>query len=116
MKATIIYGFVALVACCLGACQNSGQPTSAEEPTAVESDAGNVVTASLTDSAGNTLDLLFNHNAGTATLVLAGDTILLTQDTMASGIRYSNDEYIYAEHQGDVELTKNGEAVFSIDQ
>ena len=47
----------------------------------------NIVKTRLTDKEGAVLVMEFDKKAGTATLVFEGDTILLTQDTMASGIR-----------------------------
>mgnify|MGYP000850956617 CR=1 FL=1 len=57
----------------------------------------------------------FNNDAGTAVLFFRGDTIFLKQDTMASGIRYSNNQYVYMEWQGQSTLYKDSLIVFNIE-
>lgn len=102
-----------------GACQPGNQQSGTDEPVSVETTvtpyATDIVTTSVTDDNGNTLDMRFDNIAGTATFLFGGDTIYLKQDTMASGIRYSNDNYIFTEHQGEVTLTKDGDIVFTKD-
>lgn len=115
MKTHILYGLLMLAIGGFGACQSSNQSASdADTATAGQQEVNQIVMATLTDTTGRKLDLRFDNVAGTATLVLDGDTIRLTQDTMASGIRYSNENYVYAEHQGNVTLTKDGQAIFSV--
>ncbi|HHV04090.1 MAG: MliC family protein [Bacteroidales bacterium] len=72
----------------------------------------NIVKTTLTDTAGNVLQMEFDKTAGTAVLYFMGDTIFLKQDTMASGIRYSNPRYVYIEWQGHVTLIKDSLIVF----
>lgn len=113
MKKLIFYGL--LLAGSLSACQSNDRATSGEDTATLnEQDTNPLVTASLTDTSGRQLDLVFDNEAGTAVLTLDGETIHLTQDTMASGIRYSNEHYVYSEHQGNVTLTKDGEPIFRI--
>jgi len=75
----------------------------------------NIVKTKLTDKEGTVLVMEFDKKAGTATFVFEGDTILLTQDTMASGIRYSNAQYVYLEWQGHCTLCKDSLVVFDIE-
>lgn len=75
----------------------------------------NIVKTKLTDTAGNVLQMEFNNDAGTAVLFFRGDTIFLKQDTMASGIRYSNNQYVYMEWQGQSTLYKDSLIVFNIE-
>ena len=75
----------------------------------------NIVKTRLTDKEGAVLVMEFDKKAGTATFVFEGDTILLTQDTMASGIRYSNAQFVYLELQGHCTLCKDSLVVFDIE-
>ena len=59
------------------------------------------------------LKMIFDNQHGTATFILKGDTMLLKQDTMASGIKYSNRNYTYTEWHGRIDLYKNGEIIFT---
>lgn len=65
---------------------------------------------------GDKLDLLFNNNNKTAIVKFADKEIYLTADTTASGIRYSNDEYVYEEWQGHVVLKRGSKVVFDNQQ
>lgn len=107
---------MAAAAFSFGACQSGSQQSNADESDTAEMVAAPeteaIVTASLTGDDGTTLDLAFDNDAGTATAILGQDTILLKQDVTGSGIRYSNENYVYAEHQGEATLAKDGEIVF----
>ncbi|MDD3946029.1 MAG: MliC family protein [Bacteroidales bacterium] len=74
-----------------------------------------IVKTQLTDKEGTVLVMEFDKKAGTATFVFEGDTITLTQDTIASGIRYSNAQYVYLEWQGHCTLCKDSLVVFDIE-
>jgi membrane-bound inhibitor of C-type lysozyme len=71
-----------------------------------------IITTSSTDKDGAKLDITFNNTKKTATLKFKGETIEMRQDTSASGIKYSNVNYIYREHQGNIELVKDGKVLF----
>lgn len=73
-----------------------------------------VVNASVKDAKGTTLDMLFNKTKGTAEMKLNGETIEMKQDTTASGIQFSNDQYKYTEWQGNITLKKGDKVVFEI--
>ncbi|MFC0877433.1 MliC family protein [Saccharicrinis sp. FJH2] len=62
---------------------------------------------------GDSLILKYNNKAGTCELVHDGDTMLLHQDTTASGIRYSNKQYLYTEWHGEITLKKGKDIVFT---
>lgn len=72
-----------------------------------------IVKNSVTNNQGVTLTQIFNNSKGTATFVLNGETIETKQDTMASGIKYSNAHYQYTEHQGEIQITKDGKIIYS---
>jgi hypothetical protein len=72
-----------------------------------------LVIAFTADKQGNVLKQTFDNAAGTCKLELNGKTIELHQDTMASGIKYSNDHYVYTSWQGNTELKKDGKLIFS---
>jgi membrane-bound inhibitor of C-type lysozyme len=57
--------------------------------------------------------MMFNNTRNTATFILKGETIEMKQDTMASGIKYSNSNYEFTEWHGEIELKKDGKIVFS---
>jgi membrane-bound inhibitor of C-type lysozyme len=61
---------------------------------------------------GHKLDILYDKSGDKAVFVFQGDTIRMKRDTTASGLRFSNEHYIYIEHQGNMELTKDGTIVF----
>lgn len=117
MKTKFFSIIMVAAALSISSCQNENKETKTEEPTTVETtvepDSVDVVTNSLTDDNGNTLDMKFDNAAGTATFVFNKDTILLKQDTTASGIQYSNENYKFTEHHGEATLTKDGNVVFT---
>ncbi|MBD8389362.1 MliC family protein [Dysgonomonas sp. BGC7] len=65
---------------------------------------------------GKTLEMKFDNSNNTASLVFNGKIIELKADPTASGIRYSNTDYMFSEHQGKIELQKNGKIIFSHQQ
>ena len=79
----------------------------------MESKAVVLVKTTVTNQEGIRLEMSFNNVNHTATSVLNGQVIKLKQDTVASAIQYSNANYVYREHQGEITLTKNGKTVFT---
>jgi membrane-bound inhibitor of C-type lysozyme len=71
-----------------------------------------MVTATVTDTSGARLDMTFNNTKGTAAFKLNGETIEMKQDTMGSGIKYSNEKYEFTEWHGRIELKKEGKTIF----
>jgi membrane-bound inhibitor of C-type lysozyme len=78
----------------------------------LQADDDGIGTASATDKTGVKLDMVFNNAKGTATFTLKGETIELKQDTMGSGVKYSNEKYKYTEWHGRIELKKEGKTIF----
>jgi len=75
-----------------------------------------IVEASVINKEGVKLNLKFDNEARTCVLYFDGDTVLLKQERMASGIKYSNEHYLYTEWHGEIRLFKDGKQVFSHDQ
>lgn len=71
-----------------------------------------IVTSSVTNNEGVKLDMTFNNTKGTAVFKLNGETIEMKQDTMGSGVKYSNEKYEYSEWHGQIELKKDGKTIF----
>jgi len=98
-------------------CNQKTKEVAAEKvatATAANEEAG-IVKSSITDKNGNTMHLIFNNPKGWADIILKGDTITLMQDTTASGVRFSNADYVYEEWQGKVTLRKGDSIVFEKD-
>ncbi|MBL1409039.1 MliC family protein [Sphingobacterium faecale] len=112
------YWSLLLVGALLGttACQNGNKQQTEDQSTGLETpiktEVPKLIIDSLTDDKGNKLNLTFDNAAGTATLIFGKDTIHMIQDTTASGIQYSNENYTFTEHQAEAILTKNGTVVF----
>ncbi len=75
-----------------------------------------IVRSTITNPDGITLKQTFNNVNGTCVLVLKGELIELKQDRMASGIKYSNEHYIYTNWHGETRLLKDGKLIFSHDE
>lgn len=72
-----------------------------------------IVTSSLKDSKGNTLDMTYNNDAGTVKVyVNGGEQIDMVAERAASGIWYKNDQYELRGKGENLELTKDGKTVF----
>jgi len=79
----------------------------------VQTEQPEIITDSVTNAAGVTLKMQFDNAAETALLELNGEKIELKQERMASGIKYSNVDYQFTEHQGKMELSKAGKVIYS---
>lgn len=75
-----------------------------------------IVTATVTNKDGVSLKLKFNSSEGTCEAEFNGEIIELKQQRMASGIKYSNEHYVYTEWQDEIRLYKDGKLVFSHDK
>lgn len=72
-----------------------------------------IVTSSLTNKEGHTLDITFNNTTNTAKIYLnGGEQIDLVGQKPASGIWYKNDQYELRGKGENLELTKDGEIIF----
>ena len=87
--------------------QQSSTQTGAEDTLA-----NSIVRDTITNSQGVKLIMGYDNANHDATFVLKGEAITLKQDTTASGLKYSNAEYEYTEHQGKLTLKKGGKVVF----
>ncbi|WP_080055638.1 MliC family protein [Spirosoma aerolatum] len=98
----------------LYACQSSQKTVkqSSTQTTAKQPIADSIVRDTVTNSQGVKLAMAYDNAKHTATFVLNGTEIKLKQDTTASGIKYSNSEYEYTEHQGKMTLKKGNEILF----
>lgn len=72
-----------------------------------------IVTSSLTNKEGQTLDMVFNNTTNTAKIYLdGGEQIELQGQTPGSGIWYKNDQYELRGKGENLELTKDGKIIF----
>lgn len=114
MKSTLFLSGI-LISLLAGSCQKAeravGQTslqTVTNQPKADE-----IVRDTVTNKEGIQLVMAFNNTRQTATFILNGETIKLKHNPTASGINYSNAEYEYTEHQGEMTLRKDRKIVFS---
>jgi len=102
-------------------CQNrksnseSGKDSSKSELQSEDSLLKNsaIVSSTTTNKDGITLKYTFNNSDGTCILELNGELIKLKQERMASGIKYSNEHFIYTNWHGETNLFKDGKLIFS---
>lgn len=73
----------------------------------------NIQKRTIKNKDGRMLAMTFDNLSNTALFILDGKTIELKADTVASGLRYSNKNYIFIEHQGRIEFFKDGNSIFS---
>lgn len=101
----------------LVACAEKKAPEPTPVPSAAPVEQAEMPDEIVSDSVSNdqkqVLKMRFNNTKGLGTFTLNGESFELKQDTTASGIRYSNETYVFTEWQGDIKLTKNGKTVFS---
>lgn len=72
-----------------------------------------IVSATATNKDGVILKQTYNITQQTAIFELNGDIIHANQDRTASGVQYSNKDFMYREHQGEVQLYKKGKLIWS---
>lgn len=101
-----------LAALVLVSCNQSQKVNDQSKGQTEQAATDEIVTNSVTNKDGVKLDMTYNNTKGIATFVLNGETIELKADTTASGVKYSNNQYVYIEHQGEIELKKDGTVVF----
>ena len=88
------------------------QSETTQQNSAKQNHEGEIVTASAIDKAGVRLDMVFHNAKGTAIFTINGETIDMKQDTMGSGVKYSNEKYEYTDWHGRIELKKEGKTIF----
>ena len=100
-----------LIISLIGSCKKAEK---AYRQPAVQTQAGHeIIRDTVRNQQGMELVMAFDNSKRTAVLVWHGETIELRQDTVASGMRYSNATYELTEHQGTLTLRKGEDAVFS---
>ncbi len=72
-----------------------------------------IVSSTTTNKDGIFLKYTFNNSDGTCILELNGEIIELKQERTASGIKYSNEHFIYTNWHGETNLFKDGKLIFS---
>lgn len=72
-----------------------------------------IVCSTTINKDGISLKYTFNNSDGTCILELNGEIIELKQERMASGIKYSNEHFIYTNWHGESNLYKDGNLIFS---
>lgn len=86
---------------------------AAEETTeSAVADTSNIVTLSLNDEDGNSIDLLFDYNKDVVILKYLGAEEILTSQKPASGMWYANENYEMSGKGNDLTLTKNGKVIY----
>ncbi len=93
--------------------QASKEQSKEQAPAEVTAAPDEIVKASVTGKDGTKMDMSFNNTKATVTVLFNGEMIDMKRDTMASGIKYSNDHYELTEWHGQGELKKDGKTVFS---
>ncbi len=71
-----------------------------------------IIKGTLKSKTGDVLSYTFDNNLNTMNIVFNNETIKLKRELTASGIKYSNENYIYTEWHGISRLQKNGNIVF----
>jgi membrane-bound inhibitor of C-type lysozyme len=107
-----IMTFAVLATLLFSACNGSSKQENAEKTT-TEAISDEVVTTTSTDADGQELKIVFNNTQGTATLDFKGEKIELVQERAGSGFWYKNDTYELRGKGNDMDLTKDGEVIFS---
>lgn len=108
----LIVGF-SIISCNEKKEQKAEEGSVETEVVADPADSIEVVNTILKNKAGEELQLLVNNKDNQATVVFKGDSIKLDEKPAASGIWYSNAEYELRGKGEQVELTKDGQVIFS---
>jgi len=108
----IIFFCISLFASSCTNKQSNVNDNKKQIPGVKETTLDNIVKDTITNEEGQILYMCFNNTKGTATFILNLDTIKLNQDTMGSGIKYSNDHYEFTEWHGNGELKKDTITIF----
>src|SRR5690625_700973 len=93
-------------------CKDNSKQENQDSPNTEQTASKDVVTQSLTNKDGETLEMSFDNTEGKATVNFKGETINLEQERAASGIWYKNDQYELSGKGNDISLKKDGEVVF----
>jgi membrane-bound inhibitor of C-type lysozyme len=96
-------------------CQKTGKTyeETTSQTAVTEPKVDEIVRDTVINKDGVQLAIAFNNTNQTAAFVLNGEHIDLKQEQMGSGIKYSNANYEFTEHQGVGILKKSGKVVFA---
>lgn len=67
---------------------------------------------SVTNAAGEKIDITYDNMNGTATVMYNGETVVLPSQKPASGVWYKNDNYELRGKGNDLTLTKDGKVIY----
>ena len=95
-------------------CQN--RITKNERNNSEKTEPSAIINSTIINKDGLVLKQTFNNTDGTCELELNGEKIELNQERMASGIKYSNEQYVYTNWHGETRLFKDGKLIFSHDE
>lgn len=120
---TVFSGIKVLATCLLlVACSSQPEYTPATSG-AGTADAGaapvatdSLLKGTLVSRSGDSLQYQFANEARTMTITFKGVSSMLHQDTTASGIKYSNDQFVYTEWHGNATLKEKGNTVFAVEE
>jgi len=107
-----IFAIGMLTATVFISCKDNSKQENKDSPETEQTASKDLVTQSLTNNDGETLEMSFDNSEGTATVNFKGETIDLDQERAASGIWYKNDQYELRGKGNDISLKKDGETVF----
>jgi hypothetical protein len=103
----------------LTACSSQPSPNHASGSStvpAIRNDAPDaIVRGTLISKSGDTLEYRYDNQVHTMDIDFKRIHSTLRQDTAASGIKYSNEEFIYTEWHGISTLRQKGNTVFETD-
>ena len=72
----------------------------------------NIVYTRITNSKGELLEFIFNNAKNEALLMFNGEESILRQEVTASGIRYSNAQYVFTQWKDEIELKHYVKTIF----
>ncbi|MDT0293572.1 MliC family protein [Mesonia ostreae] len=107
-----IFAIGMLTATIFISCKDNQKQENLDSTNTEQTTSKDVVTQSLTNNDGETLEMSFDNSEGTATVNFKGETIDLKQERAASGIWYKNDQYELRGKGNDISLKKDGEVIF----
>jgi len=72
----------------------------------------NIVYTRITNRQGELLEIIFNNNRNDAIVMFNGQEIALRGEETASGIKYTNNQYVFTQWKDDIEFKKDGIILF----
>ena len=93
-------------------CKEHQKQENTDSTNTHQTTSNDVVTQSLTNKDGETLEMTFDNSEGKATVNFKGESIALDQEKAASGIWYKNEHYELRGKGNDIWLKKDGAMIF----